>query len=198
VEGHSSHDESNGTGEQLKHFAVQQRMKIGGTLFPHKSIHKGTWRSPDGRTVNQIDHVLTDERHRANLLEVRSFRGANPDTDHHLSIAGLRGRTAKMTDKWAIKMISKYVYDTHRLKTPEVKQEYVNKFVTHVEESDNSNINWQTLQQIITETADEVIGKIERVERKELYYDDECKKSIKSKNAYYRMIQKYYTKGDEE
>jgi hypothetical protein len=37
---------------------------------------------------------------------------------------------------------------------------YVSKFVTHVEELDKNNINWKTLQQIITETANEVIGKI--------------------------------------
>jgi hypothetical protein len=40
--------------------------------------------------------------------------------------------------------------------------------------SDNNNKDWQTLQQIITNTADEVIGKTERVERNE-WYDDECK-----------------------
>jgi hypothetical protein len=63
VGGHSLHDESYGNGERLINFAVQQRMMIGGTLFP-QSIHKGKWRSPDGRTVNQIDHALNDQRHR--------------------------------------------------------------------------------------------------------------------------------------
>jgi hypothetical protein len=129
-------------------------MMIGGTLFPHKSIHKGIWRSHGGRIVNQIDHVLTDQRHRTNLLDVRGIRGANADTDHYLLIAGSRGRIARMTDRRSTKT------------GPEVKQEYVNKFVTHVEESDKNNTNGKTLQQIITETADEVIGKIERAEKK--------------------------------
>jgi hypothetical protein len=31
---------------------------IGGTLFPHKIIHRGIWRSPDRRTVNQLGHVI--------------------------------------------------------------------------------------------------------------------------------------------
>jgi hypothetical protein len=101
-----------------------------------------------------------------------------------------------VTDRRATKIGSKY--DTDMLKRPEVKHEYVNKFVTHVEESDKNNINWETLQQIIRESADEVIGKIERVERNE-WYDDECKEVSKNENeACYRMKQKYYTGGAEE
>jgi hypothetical protein len=42
VGGHSLHDESNGNGVQLIDFAAHQRTMIGGTLFPHKSIHKRT------------------------------------------------------------------------------------------------------------------------------------------------------------
>ncbi|GFX11460.1 uncharacterized protein TNCV_1821431 [Trichonephila clavipes] len=44
---------------------------------------------PDGQTHNQIDHVLIDRRHRNNIMDVRSYRGANVDTDHIL----LRSKT---------------------------------------------------------------------------------------------------------
>jgi hypothetical protein len=30
------------------------------TMFPHRSVHKFNWTSPDGKTHNQIDHVLID------------------------------------------------------------------------------------------------------------------------------------------
>jgi hypothetical protein len=53
--------------------------------------------------------------------------------------------TARITDRGTIKTHSKH--DTDRLKRHEVKQEYVNKCVTHVEETE-SNINWKTLQQM--------------------------------------------------
>ena len=50
----------NDSGERLCDFCSANGFIITGTIFPHKDIHKLTWRSPDGRTVNQIDHVLVN------------------------------------------------------------------------------------------------------------------------------------------
>jgi len=50
-------EESNENGYKLVQFAATADI-IGGTIFTHKNIHKATWRSLDGTTMNQIDHVL--------------------------------------------------------------------------------------------------------------------------------------------
>ena len=48
----------NENGEELVDFCALNSLSIGGTLFPHKRVHKATWISPDGVTANQIDHIL--------------------------------------------------------------------------------------------------------------------------------------------
>jgi hypothetical protein len=76
----SLHTNTNDNGSRLIQFAVSHNMSIGSTMFPHKTIHKPTWRSPDFSVENQIDHILIDTRHRSDLMDVRTFKGANVDS----------------------------------------------------------------------------------------------------------------------
>lgn len=55
--GKEGHGEMNENGELFSDFCGFNGLVIGGSLFPHKKIHKTTWVSPDHRTENQIDHV---------------------------------------------------------------------------------------------------------------------------------------------
>jgi hypothetical protein len=58
-------------------------------MFPHRNIRKYTWSSADVKTHNQIDHVLIDRRWH---LSIRSFKGADGDTDHYLVTVKVRER----------------------------------------------------------------------------------------------------------
>jgi hypothetical protein len=62
-------------------------------MFPHRIIKKYTWTTPDGKTQNQIDHIFIDRYH-SSILEVRSFRRADYDTNHSLGVGKVTGRLA--------------------------------------------------------------------------------------------------------
>jgi hypothetical protein len=81
---YSVHNECNNNGTTLVDFATSKNMVIRSTCFPHKQLHLATWCSPDGVMANQIDHVLIEWRHSSDIFYVRSYRGADCNSDHYL------------------------------------------------------------------------------------------------------------------
>ena len=61
----------NENGELLVDFCGINNLVIGGTIFPHKDIHKLTWNSPNGRDKNQIDHIMINGKWKRSLQDVR-------------------------------------------------------------------------------------------------------------------------------
>lgn len=59
-------------------------------LFPHKKSHKLTWRSPDGVTENQIDHIAINKMWRSSLQDTRVKCSADAGSDHHLVVAVIK------------------------------------------------------------------------------------------------------------
>jgi hypothetical protein len=53
-------------------------------MFSHKDIHKETWDAADGRTVNQIDHILNSNRFRSAITDIRALMGPDIGSDHSL------------------------------------------------------------------------------------------------------------------
>jgi hypothetical protein len=71
----SLHEDSNDNGVRVVNFATSKNIVVKRTMFPHRNIHQYTWTSPDGKTHNQIDHVLIDIWH-SSIHNERSFRAA--------------------------------------------------------------------------------------------------------------------------
>ena len=110
----------NDNGERLVEFCHSNRCIIGGTIFPHRDIHKLSWRSPDGNTVNQIDHVIVNKKWQRSLLDVKVHRGADVGSDHHLLIAKIR---LKLRATPTVKQRHR-VFNINKLRAPEVKQKF--------------------------------------------------------------------------
>jgi len=66
----SLHQDSNDNGVRLVNFTTSKTLVVKSTMLPHRNIHKYTWTSPDGKTQNQIDHVLIGRRWHSSVLDV--------------------------------------------------------------------------------------------------------------------------------
>jgi hypothetical protein len=71
-------------GEMVCNFAIQNNMIIMSTQYQHISIHKCTWTTPEGATVNQIDHVLINANKRSVVEDIRSMQELNCNSGHFL------------------------------------------------------------------------------------------------------------------
>jgi hypothetical protein len=112
-------------------------------MFPYRDIHKYTWTCPDGKTHNQIDHILIDRRRYSSILDVRSFRGADCDSDHYLVVAKVRERLA--VTKRMVKKMDVERFNLKQLNEGEVKEQYQvtikNKFAALENLDDNGGIS---------------------------------------------------------
>ena len=67
----SIHQDRNDNGVRIVKFTTSKNLLLKSTMFPYRDIHKYTWTSPDGKTQNQIDHILIDRRWHSSILDVR-------------------------------------------------------------------------------------------------------------------------------
>jgi len=58
----SLHQDINDNVVRIVNFVTSKNQVVMSTMFPHQNIHKCIWTSPDGKTRNQIDHILIDRR----------------------------------------------------------------------------------------------------------------------------------------
>jgi hypothetical protein len=88
------HNINNDNGVSLVNFATSKNLRVNSSMFSQCNSHKYTWTSPDGKTHNQIDHILVDRRRHSNVPDVQSFRAADCDTDHFLLVAKVKDKLA--------------------------------------------------------------------------------------------------------
>ena len=93
---HSLRENTNDNGYRIIQFATLNNMVIGSTMFQHRNIHKPKWTAPHRSFENQIDNMVIDARHMSDLLDVKSYREGNVDSDHYLVIARMRARISNV------------------------------------------------------------------------------------------------------
>ena len=109
-------------------------------MYLHGDIHKHTWTSPDGKT-----HWI--------ILDVRSFRKADCDTDHYLVVAKVRERLA--VSKQAAQKFGGERFNLRKLNVLEVRKqndtEITNRFTALGNLRDKEDINraWENIKENI-------------------------------------------------
>ena len=142
---------------RIVNFATSKNLVVKSTMFPYRNIHKYNRTSPDGKTHNQIDHILIDRRWQSSILDVRSFRRADCDTDHYLVVAKVRDRLA--VRKQAAQKFDGERFNLRKLKEREVRKKYqieiTNRFAALENLNDNEDINraWENIKENIKTSA---------------------------------------------
>jgi hypothetical protein len=128
--GMSLQEISNDNEVTVVNFATSNNLFGKTTMFPHHKIHEYTWTSPDDKSHNQTYHEFVDRRRQSSILDVRSFKGTDCDTDHYLVAAKLRERLS--VSKGVAEKLDLQRFDLRELNNAEVKEQYqikiTNKF----------------------------------------------------------------------
>ena len=123
IRNESLHQDSNDNDVTVVNFATSKNL-VTNTMFPHRNIHKYNWNSPDGKTHNQIDHILIYiyiyiyTRWQSSILHIRICRGAVCDTNQYLVVAKFRKKLNKQQHRCLMgkDLISGRLGNSNRLK----------------------------------------------------------------------------------
>ena len=158
----SLHQDSNDNGVRIVYTGTSKNLVVKSTMFPHRNIHKCSWTSPDGHTHNQIDHILIDRRRNSSIIDVRSFRGADCDTDHNQVVAKFRERLA--VRKQAAQKSDGIRFNLRKLNDLQIRKQYqieiTNRFAALEKISEDEDINWgwENIKENIKTSATESLG----------------------------------------
>ena len=179
----------NNNGEHLTDFCLENDLVIGGSLFSHKDVHKYTWVSPDGRTKNQIDHITISRKWRSSLLDVRSKRGADINSDHILLKAVLKLKLKRIE----VRKNGRRKFNLQKLieQREEFNIELKNRFEIlqndRQAQTDNIELEWDLIKSNFTETAKKILG-FKKKENKEWITENTIKRLEERKEIRKNML----------
>jgi len=81
---------NNNNSVKIVNFTTSKNLVAKSTMFPHKYACTCL----DGKNNNQFFHIMIDRRWHSSMLDVRSCRGADCNTDHYPVVANVRVRLA--------------------------------------------------------------------------------------------------------
>ncbi|XP_025406267.1 craniofacial development protein 2-like [Sipha flava] len=161
------HETTNDNGLRLIDFVIGNDLAAKSTMIPHKNIYKGTWMSPDGRYVIQIDHILVSARFKNCIQDIRTMRKADGDSDHYLVKRKIKVKIKKVTRKKGT-VVDKY--DTAKLNNVNTRKRFKYLMSEKIRRIDtginNSNdAKWKKIKVTIKVVIESEIGKLKNCKK---------------------------------
>ena len=151
-------------GSLLLDFARSWGLRLTGSWFQRRELHRWTWYSNAGNAAKEIDHILVNGRWRL-VRNCRVFRSAQfLNTDHRLLVATLqiRLKSKRLPSQGAI------AFDLDKLKDPGVSAGFSQKLnagFTELNDCEDAERMWSSFKTSVLEAASEVIGTRPRAKR---------------------------------
>jgi len=140
--------------ERLLSFCSGAGLRIAGSWFKRKTIHRLPWFSNDGVTAKEIDHVLVNTRWTI-LRNCRVYRSLEFDTDHLPVVSTLAIRLKWLSQKRS-PICAKFNLKALQDKT--IRKQFEVGIQNRFSVLDDDLDNWEALHDSVQEVAKEVLG----------------------------------------
>ena len=169
----------NENGNELIEFCIENDMILTNTLFQHKMSHRTTWEMPEKPNSkdkngeprrnpyrNQIDYIIVKRRHVNAVTDSRSYQNIATQTDHRLVIMNIRSKS--LTSYYKKTKHEKPInYERiHQLKYQKQYHDRVKEKLNEIEKPVDIQQQWDRITNINKETAIEIFGRKENIDKK--------------------------------
>ncbi|XP_072033242.1 uncharacterized protein [Amphiura filiformis] len=168
----------NDRGDKLIEFAISNKLKIMNTFFKKSASRRWTWRSPNGKTKNEIDFILTNKPN--TIHDVKVLNKVNTGSDHRMLLCKMKIDTRLERQKLLRPKHRKADLENLKTKKEEFQLELKNRFQTLQEQEDTDLDSWNDqLVDIIQESALKVAGRARK--EKESKISDSTKQLLEKR-----------------
>ena len=158
----------NERGDRLVDWCLEHAQVVTNTWFKHQNRHLWTWRSPGGEVRNQIDFITINERFRNSVTQVKTYPGADINSDHVPVVATFRLKLKKVTKAKFEPKRNIALLGTDTDVTEKYAVEVRNSYAALEDEMDDDTAGerWGALAEAIEKGLKEAVPKTKRRKRK--------------------------------
>ena len=156
---HGIQGNENNNGTRLLELCCNNNLCVTNTQFIQKPGRKLTWTSPDGKTENLIDYIITREEWLTSVKKTRVYRSAEIGSDHYLVVSEVK---IKICGK---RLTRKKRFDTEKLDQIETRNKFQIKIKNSFEalanltdELQDAENEWMNFKTEMSKVAEEELG----------------------------------------